>query len=166
VRAALGFLWLDRLSRITTSPARNVGASCHCTLINQILRFQNQGSKRHKPFTRAHVFCEHEAPQYRFTMNDVAAILGPIWFGARGLRSWFLAFAILETFAYIQIGKGLISDLGRASRQRAEKIGEMLDLRRQQIEAAEQSGASSLDSLKRAAESLEGALAKAQATLS
>ncbi|WP_323776089.1 ABC transporter permease [Leisingera sp.] len=107
-----------------------------------------------------------EAPGYRFTLNLAAALLGPIWFGARGLWSWFLGFLILETFAYVQIGKGLLGDLGREQRQRAEQIGETLDLRRQQIEAAEQSGASSLGALKRAAESLEGALANAQAAAS
>ncbi len=103
-----------------------------------------------------------EAPGYRFTLNFAAAILGPIWFGARGLWSWFLGFLVLETFAYIQIGKGLFGDLGREARQRAERIEETLELRRQQIESAEQSGSSSLDSLRRAAESLEGALAGAQ----
>ncbi|MEM7463423.1 MAG: ABC transporter permease subunit [Pseudomonadota bacterium] len=103
-----------------------------------------------------------EAPGYRFTLNLAAGILGPIWFGARGLWSWFLGFLVLETFAYIQIGKGLFGDLGREARQRAERIAETLDLRRQQIESAEQSGSSSLDSLRRAAESLEGALAGAQ----
>lgn len=103
-----------------------------------------------------------QAPGYRFTFNIAAALLGPIWFGARGLWSWFLSFMLLETFAFIQIGTGLFGDLGRESRIRAEKIGETLDLRRQQIEAAEQSGASSLESLKRATESLEGAFSKAQ----
>lgn len=102
------------------------------------------------------------APGYRFTFNVAAALLGPIWYGARGLWSWFLGFMLLETFAYIQIGTGLFGDLGRESRLRAEQIGETLDLRRQQIEAAEKSGASSLDALKRATESLETAYTAAQ----
>ncbi len=102
-----------------------------------------------------------EAPGYRFTINWIAGLLGPIWFGARGLWSWFLTFVLLETFAYIQIGRGLFGDLGREFRQRAESIASTLDLRYQQIAAAEQSGSSSLDALKRAAASLEGALTKA-----
>ncbi len=102
-----------------------------------------------------------EAPGYRFTINWIAGLLGPIWFGARGLWSWFLTFLLLETFAYIQIGRGLFGDLGREFRQRAESIASTLDLRYQQIAAAEQSGSSSLDALKRAAASLEGALTKA-----
>lgn len=103
-----------------------------------------------------------QAPGYRFTFNPVAALLGPVWFGARGLWSWFLGFLLLETFAFIQLGTGLFGDLGREARLRAEQIGETLNLRYQQIEAAEQSGASSLDSLRRAAESLEGAFQTAQ----
>lgn len=103
------------------------------------------------------------APGYRFTFNLVAALLGPVWFGMRGLWSWFLGFALLETFAFIQIGTGLFGDLSRDARMRAEQIGETLNLRYQQIEAAEKSGASSVASLKRAAESLEGAYLQAQA---
>ena len=103
-----------------------------------------------------------EAPGYRFTLNPAAGLLGPIWFGARGLWSWFLSFLILETLAFIQIGLGLFGDLGREARARAEQIAQTLELRRQQIEAAEASGASSLESLKRAAQSLESALAGTQ----
>lgn len=103
-----------------------------------------------------------EAPGYRFTLNWVAGLLGPVWFGARGLWSWFLGFLLLETLAYIQIGLGLFGDLGREARARADQIAQTLELRRQQIEAAEASGAASLDSLKRAAQSLESAMAGAQ----
>ena len=102
------------------------------------------------------------APGYRFTLNWMAGLLGPIWFGARGLWSWFLGVLILETFAYIQIGNGLFGDLGRESRERAQSIEATLELRRQQIEAAEKSGASSLEALQRAAQALETALQDAQ----
>ncbi|RED18062.1 ABC transporter permease [Pontivivens insulae] len=104
-----------------------------------------------------------EAPGYRMTVNWAAALLGPIWFGARGLWSWFLGVLVLETLAYIQIGMGLFGDLGRDLRLRAESIGETLALRREQIAAAEESGSGSLDALKRAAEALEVALVDAQA---
>ncbi|SNT26456.1 glycine betaine/proline transport system permease protein [Tropicimonas sediminicola] len=104
-----------------------------------------------------------EAPGYRFTFNKAAALLGPIWFGARGLWSWFLGFLLLETLAFIQIGRGLFGDLGREFRERADRIAETLELRQQQIAKAEESGAATLDALKRAAASLEGALADAEA---
>ncbi len=103
-----------------------------------------------------------QAPGYRFTLNMAAALLGPVWFGARGLWSWFLGTLILDTLAFILVGMGLFGDLGREARQRAEQIAQTLDLRRQQIEAAEASGSASLANLERAAESLETALAGAQ----
>lgn len=104
-----------------------------------------------------------EAPGFRATFNPLAGLFSPVWFGARGLWSWFLTFLLVETFGYIQLARGLIGDLGRDQRERAAQIETTLELRRQQIEAAEKSGAASLDSLKRAAESLEGALSDALA---
>ncbi|MEM8656844.1 MAG: ABC transporter permease subunit [Pseudomonadota bacterium] len=107
-----------------------------------------------------------EAPGYRFTLNWAAGLLGPVWFGARGLWGWFLTFLILECAAFIQIGRGLFGDLGRTARERADSIAQTLDLRRQQIDAAEASGAASLEALRRAAEALETALADAQSAAS
>ncbi|MEP3120946.1 MAG: ABC transporter permease subunit, partial [Nisaea sp.] len=104
-----------------------------------------------------------EAPGYRFTINRTAGFLGPSWFGARGLWSWFLGFLILETFAFIQLARGLFGDLGRELRLRAESISQTLAVRLEQIEAARNSGSTSLDALERAARSLEGALAGAEA---
>ncbi|MEJ6392990.1 ABC transporter permease subunit [Gymnodinialimonas sp. 2305UL16-5] len=104
-----------------------------------------------------------KAPGYKFTLNWAAALLGPVWFGARGLWNWFLGVLILETAAYIQIGMGLFGDLGAAERNRADSIQATLDLRYQQIEAAQNAGnQAAVDNLTRAAESLEGALVAAQ----
>lgn len=138
------------MSNIKPATAERIG--------NLVEEFVGQGS----PYYRKTFAYMMQAPGYRFTFNIAAALLGPVWFGARGLWSWFLGFMLLETFAFIQIGTGLFGDLGREARLRAGQIGETLNLRRQQIEAAEQSGASSLESLKRATESLEGAFSKAQ----
>ena len=104
------------------------------------------------------------APGYQFSLNWAAGLLGPIWFGARGLWNWFLGMLVLETAAFIQIGMGVFGDLGAAERARAASIQATLDLRYQQIEAAENAGnTSTVESLRRAAESLEGALVDAQA---
>ncbi len=102
-----------------------------------------------------------EVSGFRLTFNYAAALLGPIWYGARGIWSWFLPFLVLEAFAFIQIAKGVFGDLGRESRLRAESISETLSLRYDQIAAAEKSGSGSLEALKRAAQALEGALEKA-----
>ncbi|WP_341367361.1 ABC transporter permease subunit [Yoonia sp. BS5-3] len=117
----------------------------------------DQFVQTNQPYYRGTFARMMEAPGYRLTTNWAAALLGPIWFGARGLWSWFLGVLLLETAAYIQIGRGLFGDLGRDLRLRAESIAETLATREQQIEAAERTGASSLDALKRAAASLETA---------
>ncbi len=41
------------------------------------------------------------------TLNLMAGLFGPIWFGARGLWSWALPFLILEALAFVQIARGL-----------------------------------------------------------
>lgn len=70
---------------------------------------------------------------------------------------------ILETAAYIQIGMGLFGDLRSAQRARADSIQATLDLRYQQIEAAMNTGSqSTVETLRNAAASLEGALVSAQ----
>ena len=102
-----------------------------------------------------------EAPGFRWSFNPIAAVLSPVWFGARGLWSWFLGFLVIETFAYIQLARGLIGDLGRDQRERADSIAATLEMRRQQIEEAARTNAPSLEALERAAASLEGALAEA-----
>ena len=135
------------------------GAARAADLDELVGRFSGPGAAYYKR-TFQHMM---EAPGYRLTFNGAAAILGPVWFGARGLWSWFLPALIVETAAYIQIGRGLYGDLGREARIRAESIAATLDLRRQQIAAAEESQSSSLEALRRAATALEQALADAHA---
>ena len=35
-----------------------------------------------------------QAPGYRSTLNWVSGLLGPVWFGARGLWNWMLGFLL------------------------------------------------------------------------
>ena len=67
-------------------------------------------------------------------MNVLAGIFGPIWFGARGLWNWAVAFLIVETFAYVQIALGLFGDLAAGARERIQSIEGTLALRKQQLE--------------------------------
>ena len=73
---------------------------------------------------------------FTWTFNWMAALLGPIWYGMRGIWKWGLPFVILETFAYIQIALGLFGDLGASARERISQIEGTLDFRNQQLEAA------------------------------
>ena len=95
--------------------------------------------------------------QSRFTatFNLVAGILGPIWFGARGLWSWALAFLIIETVAFVQIIRGLFGDLSAEAWKRIASIESTLDLRRQQLASAIEKDSDKVDVYKRTVASLE-----------
>ncbi|KLN61808.1 glycine/betaine ABC transporter [Kiloniella spongiae] len=98
-----------------------------------------------------------------WTFNVVAALLGPIWFGMRGLWNWALPFIIVETFALIQLGRGLFGDLGAEANDRIAQIEGTLNFRRQQLEAAINKQADNVDVFQRNIESLEKAINDIQA---
>lgn len=89
------------------------------------------------------------------TFNAMAGLFGPIWFGARGLWSWALPFLILEALAFVQIARGLFGDLAADAMARIASIEGTLDLRRQQLAAAIESGSDRVDAFRRTVESLE-----------
>jgi glycine betaine/proline transport system permease protein len=89
----------------------------------------------------------------------MAGLFGPIWFGARGLWSWALPFLIVETLALVQMARGLFGDLAADAFARIASIEGTLELRRQQLAAAIESGSDKVDVYKRTVESLEAPLA-------
>jgi glycine betaine/proline transport system permease protein len=89
------------------------------------------------------------------TLNLMAGLFGPVWFGARGLWNWALPFLILETLAFVQIARGLFGDLAADAMARIESIEGTLDLRRQQLAAAIESGSDRVDAFQRTVDSLE-----------
>ena len=93
-----------------------------------------------------------------WTFNFFAALLGPIWFGMRALWNWALPFLILETFAVIQIIRGLFGDLGADARDRIAQIEGTLNYRREQLANAIENNADNIDVFKRTVESLENAI--------
>ena len=101
--------------------------------------------------------------KFSWTINVIAALLGPIWFGMRSIWKWALPFTILETFGVIQIARGLFGDLGADARERINQIQGTLNFRYEQLEAAEKNNASNVDVFKRAITSLENAIADIQA---
>lgn len=63
----------------------------------------------------------HESPSLLpLTFNIAAALFGPIWAAMRGVWGSFWVFLILETLAFVQIGRGLWGDLGADLIARAE----------------------------------------------
>ena len=89
------------------------------------------------------------------TFNSFAGLFGPIWFGARGLWSWALSFLILEALALVQIARGLFGDLAADAMDRIASIEGTLELRRQQLAAAIESGSDRVDAFRRTVEALE-----------
>ncbi len=74
------------------------------------------------------------------TFNATAALLGPIWFGIRALWAWALALVVIETFAVVQMARGLFGDLGAEARARIAQIATTLDFRARQLSSAEAAG--------------------------
>ena len=93
--------------------------------------------------------------------NDAAercGLFGPIWYSARGLWNWGLTFLIIETFAFVQIIRGLFGDLASSAWARIAQIEGTLDLRKQQFASAIENGSDKVDVYRRSVESLEGAI--------
>ncbi|MBV2361571.1 ABC transporter permease subunit [Thalassococcus sp. CAU 1522] len=89
------------------------------------------------------------------TFNLMAGLFGPVWFGARGLWSWALPFLIVEALALVQIARGLFGDLAADAMERIASIEGTLELRRQQLASAVESGSDRVDAFRRTVEALE-----------
>ena len=99
-----------------------------------------------------------ERSGFAWTFNLAAAVLGPVWFGMRGLWKWGLPFVLLEIFAYIQIARGLFGDLGADALSRITQIEGTLEFRRQQLASAIEKQADNINVFERAIASLETAI--------
>jgi len=95
---------------------------------------------------------------FSWTFNFWAGLLGPTWFCMRSLWSWGLSFLILETFAIVQIVRGLFGDLAADAWARIGKIEGTLELRRQQLASAIENNTDKIDVYKRTVESLENSI--------
>lgn len=96
---------------------------------------------------------------FTLTFNPAAALLGPVWFGARNLWKWFLPFVAIETFAAVQITRGLWGDLAAPFLKRLDGIEKTLELRRGQLEAARENAPDKVATFENAIASLERAVA-------
>ncbi|MEL6736333.1 MAG: glycine/betaine ABC transporter, partial [Pseudomonadota bacterium] len=96
--------------------------------------------------------------QFTPTINLAAGLLGPVWFGARGLWKWAFAFLIVETFAFVQMALGWFGDLGATARERIASIEGTLALRERQLVAAIENNTDKVDVYQRAVDSLQAAI--------
>ena len=95
---------------------------------------------------------------YNFSFNLFASLLGPIWFGMRSIWNFALVFLIIETFALVQIIRGLFGDITRDALEKIDKIQSMIDFRNQQLSAAQINNPDKVAVYERAIESLERAM--------
>ena len=95
------------------------------------------------------------------SFNPAAALLGPIWLGARHLWAWFWPFLIQETLAVVQLARGLFADLGADEYARALRLSTSAASRRAEADEALASGAANAGTLTESALALETASAEA-----
>ena len=92
------------------------------------------------------------------TFNLMAGLFGPVWFGARGLWNWGLAFLVIEALAFVQIARGLFGDLGAEALARVASIEGTLELRYRQLQAALDSGSDRAEAIQRQIDGLEASI--------
>ena len=89
-------------------------------------------------------------------------MLGPVWYGLRGIWNWSFAFVILEAFACVQIGRGFWGDLAVEERERLSSVEAQIGLRQDQLDAAVNRGDANVDVFERNIQSLQDILADIQ----
>ena len=97
-------------------------------------------------------------PSYSYSFNPFAALFGPIWFGLRNVWNYALAFLIVETFAVVQIVRGLFGNITKDAVEKIDKIQSTIDFRYKQLEAAKENNPEKVEVYERAIKSLEEAM--------
>ena len=97
-------------------------------------------------------------PSYSFSFNLFAALFGPMWFGLRNIWNYALAFLIIETFAVVQVIRGLFGNITKDALEKIDKIQSTIDFRYKQLEAAKENNPDKVEVYERAIKSLEDAM--------
>ena len=110
----------------------------------------------------ARAFADIQSGAARFVFNPAAALLGPLWSGARGLWGFFWLSLFVETFVIVQFGRGLWGDLGGAQMERARRLAEKSREMLAKAQEAAAAGGDNAENLARNAENLQRASDKAE----
>ena len=97
-------------------------------------------------------------PSYSFSFNLFAALFGPIWFGVRNVWNYALTFLIVETFAVVQIIRGLFGNITKDALEKIDKIQSTIDFRNKQLQSAIENNPDKVEVYERAIKSLEKAM--------
>ncbi|WP_271270596.1 ABC transporter permease [Aliamphritea hakodatensis] len=149
---------MNSTTQHTANAAADKNTAAYQQAVNELV---DQYCVQNSPYYRQAFARISGANRFILSFNLMAALLGPVWFAARGLWNWFLVFVLLEAFACIQISLGLFSDLGAESKLRAERISATLEQRREQLASAIETGSGNVEGLTRIVNSLENAVQQA-----
>ncbi|WP_315980047.1 DUF2628 domain-containing protein [Aliamphritea spongicola] len=100
---------MNSTTQHTANAAADKNTAAYQQAVNELV---DQYCVQNSPYYRQAFARISGANRFILSFNLMAALLGPVWFAARGLWNWFLVFVLLEAFACIQISLGLFSDLG------------------------------------------------------
>jgi glycine betaine/proline transport system permease protein len=98
-----------------------------------------------------------DAVDFAWTFNGAAALFGPVWMAARRLWVLFWIFALIETFAVVQLSSGLWADLGAEELARAERLAATAAQRLVESHDPANAGTSTQSALEESAKALEAA---------
>ncbi len=101
----------------------------------------------------------NNSTRFVFSLNLAALLLGSIWFGIRNIWNWALAFLLIETFAIVQVVRGLFGNISAEAYQKIDQIQSTIDFRQKQLEAAIESNSDKVDVFERTIKSLEDSIA-------
>ena len=101
----------------------------------------------------------NNSTRYVFSFNWAAFVLGSLWFGFRNIWNWALAFLLIETFAVVQIVRGLFGNISAEAYKKIDQIQATIDFRQKQLQAAIESNSDKVDMFKRTIKSLEDSIA-------
>jgi glycine betaine/proline transport system permease protein len=98
-----------------------------------------------------------DAVDFAWTFNWAAAIFGPVWMAARRLWVLFWIFALIETFAVVEVSSGLWANLGAAEFARAQQLAATAAQRADEARAPANQGSGTQAALEESAKALQAA---------
>ena len=99
-----------------------------------------------------------DSAKYVFSFNFFALILGSMWFGARNIWNWSLAFLIIETFAIVQIIRGFFGNISADAYEKIDRIQSTIDFRQQQLKVAIENNTDKVEVFERTIKSLKDSI--------
>ena len=78
----------------------------------------------------------NNSTRFVFSLNVTVFLLGSICVGIRNIWNWALAFLLIETFAIVQVVRGLFGNISADAYQKIDQIQSTIEFRQKQLQAA------------------------------